>query len=239
MAKDVTIHAFVRAPFDSYVHNETRFWNASGLSVKLGATGVQVQVQSLDALLLGGVAFTTPSEFESTPESQRDEPFPLYTSQDDAEQAAFQRKVPLVSYFSGSVAGLGVGSDVTFQGLRVGDVTGVDMEYDAKTDTVVAPVHYEIEPQRIKNINVVANRGPLANLRMLVAKGLRAQIQKANFLTGQSLIALVLMPNAAPAQVSLEGDSSVFPTSAGAFDSITTVSESTTWRLKAGRFTQT
>jgi paraquat-inducible protein B len=238
MAKDVTIHAFVRAPFDSYVHNETRFWNASGLSVKLGATGVQVQVQSLDALLLGGVAFTTPSEFESTPESQRDEPFPLYTSQDDAEQAAFQRKVPLVSYFSGSVAGLGVGSDVTFQGLRVGDVTGVDMEYDAKTDTVVAPVHYEIEPQRIKNINVVANRGPLANLRMLVAKGLRAQIQKANFITGQSLVALVLVPGAPPATVSLDGDSLLLPSTPGAFDSITTGASQLMAKINAMPFDQ-
>jgi paraquat-inducible protein B len=222
MAKDVTIHAFVRAPFDSYVHDETRFWNASGLSVKLGANGVQVQVQSLDALLLGGIAFETPPAFETTPESPAQETFPLYSSQDDADQAAFRRKIPLVAYFSGSVAGLGPGSDVTFQGLRVGDVTGVDMEYDGKTNNVVAPVHFEIEPQRIKNINVVENRGPMTNLRMLVAKGLRAQIQKANLLTGQSIIALVLMPNAAPAKVSMDGDSILFPTAPGAFDSITT-----------------
>jgi paraquat-inducible protein B len=146
----------------------------------------------------------------------------LYASQDDADQAAFQRKVQFVSYFSGSVAGLGPGSDVTFQGLRVGDVTGVDMEYDGKTGSVLAPVHFEIEPQRIKNINVVQSRGPLNNLRMLVAKGLRAQIQKANLLTGQSLIALVLMPDAAPATVTMQGGDIVFPTAAGAFDSITT-----------------
>jgi paraquat-inducible protein B len=222
LAKDVTIHAFVRAPFDSYVHNETRFWNASGLSVKLGAGGVQVQVQSLDALLLGGVAFETPTEFETTPESAAGEDFPLYASQDDADQAAFQRKVSFVAYFSGSVAGLAPGADVTFQGLRVGDVTGVDIEYDSKTDTVVAPVHFEIEPQRIRNINVVAGRGPLANLRVLVGKGLRAQIQKANFLTGQSLVALVLVPNATPAAVTLQGGDIVFPTAPGAFDSITT-----------------
>ena len=36
MAESVTIHAFVRAPFDTYVHDQTRFWNASGVSVKLG-----------------------------------------------------------------------------------------------------------------------------------------------------------------------------------------------------------
>ena len=221
MAKDVTIHAFVRAPFDAYVHDETRFWNASGLSVKLGANGIQVQVQSLDALLLGGIAFETPAEFETTPESRSHEDFPLYASQDDADQASFQRKIPLVSYFSGSVSGLGIGSDVTFQGLRVGDVTGVDLEYDAKTDTVVAPVHYEIEPERIKNINVVEGRGPLTNLRILVAKGLRAQIQKANYLTGQSMVAFVLTSSAPPATLAMDGGNILFPTSAGAFDSIT------------------
>ena len=57
MAESVTIHAFVRAPFDTYVHDQTRFWNASGLSVKLAGTGVEVQLESLRALLLGGIAF--------------------------------------------------------------------------------------------------------------------------------------------------------------------------------------
>ncbi|MEA3175150.1 MAG: paraquat-inducible protein, partial [Gammaproteobacteria bacterium] len=61
MAESVTIHAFVRSPFDSYVHDQTRFWNASGVSVKLGGAGVDMQVESLRALLLGGVAFETPT----------------------------------------------------------------------------------------------------------------------------------------------------------------------------------
>jgi len=59
MAEYVTIHAFVRAPYDTYVHDQTRFWNASGVSIKLGGTGVEVQMESLKALLLGGVAFET------------------------------------------------------------------------------------------------------------------------------------------------------------------------------------
>ena len=36
MARTVAIHAFVRAPFDKYVHDDSTFWNASGISVKLG-----------------------------------------------------------------------------------------------------------------------------------------------------------------------------------------------------------
>ena len=53
MAENVTIHAFVRAPFDQYVHDNSRFWNASGASVKLGPNGLQLQVESLRAVLAG------------------------------------------------------------------------------------------------------------------------------------------------------------------------------------------
>jgi len=60
MAEYVTIRAFVRAPYDSYVHDQSRFWNASGISIKLGGAGVEVQMESLKALLLGGIAFETP-----------------------------------------------------------------------------------------------------------------------------------------------------------------------------------
>ena len=62
MARDITVHAFVRAPFDQYVHDNSRFWNASGASVQLGANGLQVQVESLRALVLGGIAFETPDD---------------------------------------------------------------------------------------------------------------------------------------------------------------------------------
>jgi paraquat-inducible protein B len=61
LANSVTIHAFVRAPFDQYVHDNSTFWNASGVSVKLGAGGIDVQMESLRALLLGGIAFDSPS----------------------------------------------------------------------------------------------------------------------------------------------------------------------------------
>lgn len=221
MAKEVTIHAFVRAPYDSYVKDDSQFWNASGLAINLGAEGVQVQVQSLNALLLGGIAFSTPDDAAQQPESASHHAFPLYLSADDAKEATYARKVNFVSYFSGSVAGLAAGSPVTLHGLKIGEVTSVDMVYDAKSHQILAPVHFEIQPQRIKNINEdVVAAGPLTNLRTLVARGARAQIQKANLLTGQSEIALVQVPDAPPAEVTIQGTDIVFPTAPGAFDSI-------------------
>ncbi|GAB0114672.1 PqiB family protein [Acidisoma sp. C75] len=220
MAKSVTIHAFVRAPYDAYVHEDSRFWNSSGLSINLGASGVHVEVQSLNALLLGGVAFSTPDE-STGGEAASHYAFPLYDSKQAADESSYQRKVNFVSYFSGSVSGLGPGSPVTLHGLKIGQVTSVSIVYDTDQHKILAPVHFEVQPGRIKNITKqVQAAGPLANLRNLVAHGARAQIQKANLLTGQSEIALVEVPDAPPAEVRLRGDEIVFPTAPGAFDSI-------------------
>ena len=60
MASNVTIHAFIRKPFDTYIHDDTHFWNASGVSVNLSGSGISVQLESLRAILLGGIAFTQP-----------------------------------------------------------------------------------------------------------------------------------------------------------------------------------
>ena len=111
MAEYVTIRAFVRAPYDSYVHDETRFWNASGVSVKLAGAGVEVQMESLKALLLGGIAFDTPAAEIHTAETSENHIFPLFASRDAANNASYTRKIPVISYFPGSVKGLAPGSD--------------------------------------------------------------------------------------------------------------------------------
>jgi paraquat-inducible protein B len=239
MAKNVTIHAFVRAPYDAYVHDDSRFWNASGLSINLGAQGVHVEVQSLNSLLLGGVAFSTPDDSTTAPEAVANHPFPLYDSKQAADEATYQRKVNFVSYFSGSVAGLGPGSPVTLHGLKIGEVTGVDMVYDADAHKILAPVHFEVQPGRIKNVtSQVRAAGPLANLRTMVAHGARAQIQKANLLTGQSEIALVEVPDAPPAQVTFHNGYIVFPTAPGALDSISSSVSSLLNKINALPFDQ-
>jgi paraquat-inducible protein B len=100
---------------------------------------------------------------------------------------------------------------VTFQGLRVGQVTSVGLEYDPASDMIRAPVHFEMQPDRIGDAKAVEKRGPLENARILVARGMRAQLQSANLLTGQMQVALEMIPDAAPAELRVEGDVLVFP----------------------------
>ena len=220
MAQSVTIHAFIRAPFDRYVREGSRFWNASGISLRLGAEGVQLQVESLRALLLGGIAFETPEAARSGRPIRDGEIFRLYATQDAANSAAITRRVPVVSYFTDSISGLAPGAPVTFQGVRIGEVLGYDLVYDAATQQLRVPVRYEIEPERVAGSIRAEGRTAIENANLLVRQGMRARLMSSNLITGQQQIALEMIENAAPAEITMQGDVIVMPSVPGQFASI-------------------
>ena len=223
MADTVTIHAFVREPFDQYVHDNSRFWNASGVNVKLGGAGVEVQVESLKAVLLGGVAFDTPEQRKAAPVSAENHVFPLYRNQTVAEAASYERNIEFLAYFPGSVRGLSPGADVTLHGLKVGTVKDVTLTYDPKNDSILAPVRFDVQPQRFLKPGEEHKGGPAAAVQELVDRGMRATLQSANLLTGQMLVALEFVPDAQPATVTVKGDAFVVPTvESGGFSGIET-----------------
>ena len=222
MAEYVTIHAFIRAPYDSYVHDQTRFWNASGVSVKLGGTGVEVQMESLKALLLGGVAFETPVADIHTAETPEDHIFPLFADRETANAASYTRKIPAISYFPGSVSGLAPGAAVTVHGLKVGEVTDVRLIYDVAKDAVLAPVRYEVEPERVVGVGKRVFNTDEESVRALLKQGLRASLQSANLITGQQNVALDFVTDAPPAEVTMDGPDFVVPaTEGGGFSGLT------------------
>ena len=216
MATSVTIRAFVRAPYDSYVHDESRFWNASGVSLKLSGAGVELQMESLRALVLGGIAFDTPADQAASSVSTAQHVFPLFPDHDAANSASYSRKIPAISYFSGSVRGLGPGSEVTMHGLVVGHVTDVQLSYDAAKNTVVAPVRFEVEPERILGVGAKAIfKTPAEAVAAVLKQGLRATLDSASLITGQQEVALDFVPNAQPVPVTMEGTDFVLPTTPG------------------------
>jgi paraquat-inducible protein B len=217
----VTVSAFVRAPFDKYVHEDSLFWNASGVSLKFQSGGVRFQVESMKALLLGGVAFDTPVDSKA-PVAKAENRFPLYANADAATSAGFGRHMQFVSYFTGSVAGLDPGAEVTFHGIKIGEVTEVGLVYDPKTDKIRVPVHFRVEALRIANVAPMQGIPPGVIATEMVRRGLRATLQTPNILTGSKVVALVLMPEAPKAEMTRDGEAFVLPSDeGGGFDSIT------------------
>jgi paraquat-inducible protein B len=215
MARSVTIHAFVRAPYDRYVTSTTRFWNASGVSLKLGAAGVELQLESLRALLLGGIAFTTPDE-AGTATNAGNHVFPLFADREAADAASYSRKIPVISYFPGSVRGLGPGSEVTMHGLVVGHVTSVQLQYDPTKDAIVAPVRYDVEPERIVGVGNHVFATSREAVENVLQHGLRASLDSASLITGQQIVTLDFVHGAPAVPVAMEGENFVLPTTGGA-----------------------
>jgi len=222
MAEYITIHTFIRAPYDQYVRRDSRFWNASGVSLTMGADGVQLQLESVRALLLGGIAFETPVAVTTTgAEVAPDTLFHLYPTRELAANASNRRRVPVLSYFTDSVSGLAPGAPVVFRGVRVGQVLGYDLQLDRATETLRIPVRYEIEPGRIAGSeNDPTAQQTLDNARFLVRQGMRARLASANLLTGAQQISLDFVHDAPPAELALQDGVIVFPSAPGQFAGI-------------------
>jgi paraquat-inducible protein B len=209
MARNVIIHAFVRAPYDQYVHDKSVFWNASGASLQLGGNGVKLQLESLRALVLGGVAFETPDSAVDAPVAPDDFLFVLHADRDTAEAAAFDRSLKFVTYFKGSGAGLSSGSAVTLHGLRIGIVTDVALNYDPVGDTVRVAVRYSVEPDRIAGLNLPGNEEPDKMVADLVHRGLRIGMQSASLITGSKQLAMDLVTGVPESAYGKEGSTYV------------------------------
>lgn len=238
MAETVTIHAFVRAPYDQYVHDNSRFWNASGAKVGLGPSGLELQVASLRAVLLGGIAFDTPKQGHGFAVSAENHVFPLYDSEEAADSAAFPRRLHFLAYFAGSVAGLAPSSAVTLHGIKIGEVSDVGLQYDKSLDSVVAPVHFAVEPERIGELNLPSGGDLDATMRDLVRRGLRVKLDSASLLTGQKQLAMDFYPNTPPATLTRQGDLYVIPVLPGGTEDVVAAAGALMAKLDAIPFEQ-
>jgi paraquat-inducible protein B len=221
MDKPIQMHVFIRAPYDDYVRDGTRFWNTSGLSVNLGPGGVHVAVESMQALFAGGIQFANFQNAASTPPAAPGKMFELYQNETDAENASFPDNIHFVAYFNQSAAGLQPGSAVQLYGIRVGTVSGTQLQLDPTTSQPSVRVTFDIQPARVYAAGTVPSTPPLKVTQDLVHLGMRARLDTANLITGQEVIGLDMVPNAPAAQATTEGDLIVWPSSNGGFQDLT------------------
>ena len=201
--KGLTVKVFVDAPNDQLVRPSSRFWNASGVNVSVGADGVDVAMESLEALVAGGIAFDTPDIDQPGEPAASGMEFPLFANLREVTEAGFTQRIPYLVHFDGSVRGLRVGAPVEFRGIRVGTVTDVRLEIAPEQNALRIPVTLEIEPQRFSVER--APKEPYAAMAALIERGLRAQLQSGNLLTGELLVDLDFHPESPPAKLDRSG----------------------------------
>ena len=191
----VFLEIFIEAPYHNQVKRNTRFFNASGLDVNVGADGIRVDTPSLVSLLLGGIAFFTPDDQQAAPPAVDRYLFTLYDSRDDANSAAYSYREYYLLYVEETVRGLSTGAPVEFYGIRIGEVISVRLTFDQDKATFRIPVLVAIEPDRIE----LAGQSAVPEYKLvekLVEKGMRAQLRMGNLLTGQAYVSMRMHPDA-------------------------------------------
>lgn len=106
---------------------------------------------------------------------------------------AFRQRVALETDFPGSVQGLSVGAQVQFQGVPIGQVTGIGLTYLADRTGFRVPVRYEIWPESVR-VQEGSDAGDVRDLlqKLIEAHGLHARLDPVSVVTGQYLVTLTL-----------------------------------------------
>lgn len=201
----VIVSAFIEAPFDRRITSSTRFWDVSGFSVSFGPTGVALNVNSLASLIEGGVEFDTVVS-GGNPVSDG-ESFAIYPSEQTARDSLFAdptaEVLRVAVLFDEAVTGLSRGSEVRFQGLRIGEVTeisavvvGEDGQTEVRQQAILS-----IQPSRLGLGSGATADDALELLSEFVTRGLRARMITGNILSGSLQVELVQVDDAPEAVV--------------------------------------
>ncbi|MFZ7125613.1 MAG: intermembrane transport protein PqiB [Desulfobacterales bacterium] len=209
--KSIDVQVFIQSPYDRLVRKNTRFYNAAGFDVVVGVDGIRVDTESLTSILLGGLAFETPTNLEPGGAADKEDVFDLYPNRESISTPRYSRKSYFVMYFEESVRGLSVGAPVEFRGIRLGEVVDIRLEIDPEKKAPRIPVLVEIEPDRISMDHDLDLEQTRFRDR-LVRMGLRAQMRTGSLLTGQQFIYLDFFPDAAPTMANSNGPYPEIPT---------------------------
>ena len=193
----IILQVFVGEPFHDLVKENARFWNVSGVEILADTDGVDIKTGSLQSILMGGIAFDSfGDKTVHSKVAKEGATFTLYQRYSEIADKQYDMKVPYVMFFSGSVRGLSVGAPVDFHGIKVGSVTDIQIVGDPETREIYVPVTIEIEPQRVQLLNNQhTERKPRDTIADLVRRGLKAQLQTGNLLTGQLFVELDFHPD--------------------------------------------
>jgi paraquat-inducible protein B len=107
-----------------------------------------------------------------------------------------EKRLPMVSFFHGSVAGLRVGAPVTFRGVRIGEVKSMGIRLNPETGSYIIQVNMELLTGTVR---MYGGSLPSADEKLipgLVERGLTAQLVQESFVTKLLDVDLEFRPGA-------------------------------------------
>jgi paraquat-inducible protein B len=108
----------------------------------------------------------------------------------------FTERSTFVVYFDGSLKGLNIGAPVVFRGAKIGSVTNIVLRANPEDLSIQIPVFIEIEPDRFERVGGGPRKRKTEEaVKLLIDRGLRAQLEMQSLVTGQLMVALDFHPD--------------------------------------------
>lgn len=134
--KTIQYRVFIREQYKHLVNTKTRFWNASGITVKGSLGNVEIKTDSLTSVLIGGISFGNETDNDNAQHVDNFHEFVLFADSDNA----FSRKTLIRIRFANG-DGLTEGTPIKYSGLQVGEVESVELQRDLKSVVVLANIY--------------------------------------------------------------------------------------------------
>jgi paraquat-inducible protein B len=241
----VDVRVFIHSPYDRFVSENTRFWQASGVDVSVDANGVKIDTQSLVTILVGGLAFEVPAGLQPGAMAPPNALFALASNRSDAMKPPDRVRDRYVLYFNDSLRGLSAGAPVEYRGVVIGDVQSVRIVYDRQAHAFRFPVEINLYPDRIQTVQRDAkdqsDPGPAGEYQFvanLIRHGFRAQLRNGNLLTGQLYVAVDFFPRAASFEPDPQRSPMELPTVPGSLEELQTTLANISARIDKVPFDQ-
>lgn len=117
------VHIFIKPEYQHYVSDDSRFWHASGFSIKGGLRNFEVQAQSMQSVLTGGIAFDIGKSTGGKVPTNGDI-YGLYRDKTIAKQRVeFELVVP-------STNGIKIGTRIMYRGENIGSIHEIQRHED-------------------------------------------------------------------------------------------------------------
>jgi len=134
--QQIAIRIYIHPQYSQLVNEHTRFWNAIGISVSAGLSGIKIRTESLASILASGIAFDTPAHGHPARPAENGHVYEIYPDYDSAHRAG----VPIKITFD-RTEGLREGAKIKYRGLEVGEVD--DIVFGRSLDEVIVSAHLD------------------------------------------------------------------------------------------------
>lgn len=137
--QSVILRAFIEDEYQDIITTESRFWNVSGINANVGFDGLEVRVESMSALIGGGIAVDSPAQGMSV---EPDTEFRLYP-----DLATAGRGIPITIKLPDNNNIASGGAPLVYRGINIGQITDIRLSQDRNdilASATVEPAYHDL-----------------------------------------------------------------------------------------------